>query len=1307
MQLTLTIDFSHTRATLVEKHSLVAGDVYNPLYIDFSQLTPAQIAAIDTGSLTLTLRKVNAAGGIIASTRMFSDASITASDGTSTPCPKMRQTTLLLNTQSVVDWFKSVSKETAPNMSVTAYLELSDANVTYAACEIPLVLRSFTVGGTNPGYYTKEEVNTLINQKQGSLTAVSPVVISDGTITAQTATGSRLGVVKVGKRLSIDASGVLSADDQSADSSVDDTLDDNSTNPIQNKPVAEAIDGLATRLSLLDNASTGKVKALEDSVDKKADASTLAKVATSGSYADLLDKPEIPTTDAIGNKWYIGDKITGTATSPTVFNDSGISSANVGDMYLNTDTATVYRCTAAGAAGSALWVYACTIKGATGSAGLSGQIKATYTSIQEMQNAFDTDSLQTGELALVNTGDVTDEDNGKLYKKGVNAYEFLCDLSGTPGNKWYFGTAVTGESPAGEAFPATGVAANTGDFYLNSSTSAVYCCVSGGSPDSALWQFYGVIKGARGERGESGVDGSIWYSGTAITGVSVNETKFPSSGVESARANDKYFNTESGDVYSCVTPGSPSEATWVYLTNLKGIKGDAGTSGNVWKFGTAVSGSTPGAVGVSGGANIGDCYLNTSTNNYYQCTALVNGVPVWTLLGVLKGADGANGSDGSSWHYGTAITGEVPVSGTVDDDLPLHVGDMYFNTKTHSVYRCIAVTSTTVGTWDYLCTVTAGGVTADSQGVSGSIPKWGSKSGVLDGGYSVITDVRLQDRASASRSSIPTEYSVALSLSEYVKAPTSHKGETLMAWGDSAANVAANEYTVQTTVRKEQYASDTAIPTEKAVRTAVDTVQGNLDDKKIDELKSGTIGSKNLDATNTTHGLMSSADKAKLDSLIDPKNGGNLSEPIADNDTVSVFNASESNIPRLAAATVLWDYIKEKLPTFALDDMGLPSDTTDLDVNASRHGLVPKLPLENGDRKVFCGNGTWVLNEAANTFEGDTGSGGTRGQVPAPAAGDGIAAKFLCADGHWAVVPGAWQFSPWTFSDSGAWNLSWDSEANNWAVSDGTHTGVLTAQYDRTAVEVVFTWDDVTTSEEGEETTITKTVTATRTALSNVKVHSLSKVTELAEDDEFLVHDTSVGSQYKVALGEFAAFAQAFNKYETLFVPAGAMTPAAENGATATEVLTQTILTTHDAMKFLYGAQMDSFVDFNVMLPDNWDAGDIKMKLVWQLPNTNNSAVLEQNVKFSIACVAYGDMDERATKLGDVVYVEDQVHGLSEVHITGASAAIPIGGTALAGKMLHFKVGRSFSAVTESCTADVLLLGVNIQYRCYSATVAW
>lgn len=41
-----------------------------------------------------------------------------------------------------------------------------------------------------------------------------------------------------------------------------------------------------------------------------------------------------------------------------------------------------------------------------------------------------------------------------------------------------------------------------------------------------------------------------------------------------------------------------------------------------------------------------------------------------------------------------------------------------------------------------------------------------------------------------------------------------------------------------------------------------------------------------------------------------------------------------------------------------------------------------------------------------NNFVGDSGSGGTKGLVPAPAAGDAAASKFLKADGTWAVGGG-------------------------------------------------------------------------------------------------------------------------------------------------------------------------------------------------------------------------------------------------------------------------------------------------------------
>ncbi len=73
-----------------------------------------------------------------------------------------------------------------------------------------------------------------------------------------------------------------------------------------------------------------------------------------------------------GSIWYRGTAITGTSTTPTIFSGSGVSSALVNDMYLNTSTGYVYTCTLAGSPTVAKWVYSGSIKGPTGAKGADG-----------------------------------------------------------------------------------------------------------------------------------------------------------------------------------------------------------------------------------------------------------------------------------------------------------------------------------------------------------------------------------------------------------------------------------------------------------------------------------------------------------------------------------------------------------------------------------------------------------------------------------------------------------------------------------------------------------------------------------------------------------------------------------------------------------------------------------------------------------------------------------------------------------------------------------------------------------------------
>ena len=167
-------------------------------------------------------------------------------------------------------------------------------------------------------------------------------------------------------------------------------------------------------------------------------------------------------TAGTSTQWYTGTTITGTSTAATVFSSSGIASAKVGDMYLNTSTQNTYRCTTAGNASTAKWVYVSNIRGATGGTG-SGAV-------------------------------------------------------------WYTGTGITGTSTTATVFSNSGVSSTkAGDMYLNTSTQNTYRCTLGGGPSAAKWVYVSNIKGATGVTGPAGAD-AITMSITSSNGTIFKNT---------------------------------------------------------------------------------------------------------------------------------------------------------------------------------------------------------------------------------------------------------------------------------------------------------------------------------------------------------------------------------------------------------------------------------------------------------------------------------------------------------------------------------------------------------------------------------------------------------------------------------------------------------------------------------------------------------------------------------------------------------------------------------------------------------------
>jgi len=225
-----------------------------------------------------------------------------------------------------------------------------------------------------------------------------------------------------------------------------------------------AMCGAAQVAAAVDNSAITAPTGVTTSVDTNATQPTITiSVTTAVKTGGTVDIPvtldngnitihklftfQIAFTGAAGSsaQWYSGTKITGTSTTATVFSGSGISSAKVGDMYLNTSTMNTYRCTVAGAASAAKWVYVSNIKGATG---------------------------PTGAGAI-----------------------------------WYTGTKITGTSTTATAFSGSGITeAKVGDMYLNTSTMNTYRCTVAGDAAAAKWVYSSNIKGAKGDVGPAGAD---------------------------------------------------------------------------------------------------------------------------------------------------------------------------------------------------------------------------------------------------------------------------------------------------------------------------------------------------------------------------------------------------------------------------------------------------------------------------------------------------------------------------------------------------------------------------------------------------------------------------------------------------------------------------------------------------------------------------------------------------------------------------------------------------------------------------------
>jgi hypothetical protein len=155
------------------------------------------------------------------------------------------------------------------------------------------------------------------------------------------------------------------------------------------------------------------------------------------------------------------------------------------------------------------------IQGVQGEPGEPFRVHKTYASIAAMNAGYNSDGVPNGGFVVIDTGNVNDTDNAKLFYKGQSAYVYLTDLSGAQGMKGDPGKqgeqGIQGEKGEKGEKGDTGDKGDKGDKGeqgapgSNGKSAYEIWLANGNSGTEAT--FLASLKGAKGDQGEQGIQG--------------------------------------------------------------------------------------------------------------------------------------------------------------------------------------------------------------------------------------------------------------------------------------------------------------------------------------------------------------------------------------------------------------------------------------------------------------------------------------------------------------------------------------------------------------------------------------------------------------------------------------------------------------------------------------------------------------------------------------------------------------------------------------------------------------------------------
>ena len=268
--------------------------------------------------------------------------------------------------------------------------------------------------------------------------------------------------------------------------------------------------------------------------------------------------------------------------------------------------------------------------GATGDAGQGFNIAKIYASVAALSADTSPTGIAAGEFALIETTNVEDADNAKLYLWSGSAYSFVTDLSGAAGIQGPQGN--TGDTGATGSAGATGAQGIQG--------------IQGITGDTGAAGAQGIqgITGDTGAAGADGVDGDSAYAVAVAAGFVGTQSEWIAS-----------LKGETGDTGAAGATGAQG------IQGVQGIQGDTGTTGAAGATGLT---GPAGADGVDGAAGAAGAQGIQGTQGIQGATGPQGSQGIQGITGD-TGDTGAQGTQGIQGITGdTGAAGAAGTNGT-------------------------------------------------------------------------------------------------------------------------------------------------------------------------------------------------------------------------------------------------------------------------------------------------------------------------------------------------------------------------------------------------------------------------------------------------------------------------------------------------------------------------------------------------------------------------------------------------------------------------------------------------------------------